>query len=94
MTDEIKEMLDYLKNNTFIPDEAKRKYKILHRDEVNKLLDYITNLQEKINKANEAISSILYIYDERMYEYCDVNYIEKLRKLKKELSGDYNGDNR
>jgi len=51
MKDEIKEILDYLKNNTFIPDETKRKYKILHRDEVNKLLDYITNLQEVgINK--------------------------------------------
>lgn len=41
--------------------------------------------QSKIDKANEAISSILYSYDERMYEYCDVNYIEELRKLKKEL---------
>ncbi len=49
--DEIKEILDYLKNSTFIPDETKRKYKILHRDEVRKLLDYITNLQKKYDKA-------------------------------------------
>lgn len=47
MTEEIKKILEYLKNNTFIPDETKRKYKILHRDEVNKLLNYITNLQKE-----------------------------------------------
>ena len=49
MNEEIKKILDYLKNNTFIPDETKRKYKILHRDEVNRLLNYITNLQEENN---------------------------------------------
>lgn len=47
MNDEIKEILDYLKNNTFIPDETKRKYKILHKDETKRLLDYITNLQQE-----------------------------------------------
>ena len=55
MKDEIKEIISYLKNNTFIPDETKRKYKILHRDEVNKLLDYITNLQQEIENKNNEI---------------------------------------
>lgn len=65
MSNEIKEILDYLKNNTFIPDETKRKYKILHRDEVKKLLDYITNLQQRIeylersnNRREENITSL------------------------------------
>lgn len=54
MNEEIKKILDYLKNNTFIPDETKRKYKILHRDEVNRLLNYITNLQEENKKLKET----------------------------------------
>ena len=45
---EIERILKYLKNNTYIPDETKRKYKILHRDEVNLLLSYIEQLEEEL----------------------------------------------
>jgi cell division septum initiation protein DivIVA len=58
MKDEIKEILKYLKNNTFIPDETKRKYKILHRDEVNKLLDYIINLQEENERLKKELNAL------------------------------------
>ena len=88
MKDEIKEILDMLKEDLYIPMEDNREYKLLDKDNDKLLLDYITNLQEKYGKVIEAIGSILYSYDEGMYEYCDVNYIERLRELKKELGGD------
>lgn len=86
MKDEIKEIISYLKNNTFIPDETKRKYKILHRDEVNKLLDYITNLQqenEKLLDENIAIKDIVVEKDSQIKEmilqktdYIAINILE------------------
>lgn len=71
MTDEIKEMLDYLKNNTFIPDEAKRKYKILHRDEVNKLLDYIANLQEEKQEMKNGWQEEIYEKDKVLSDWLE-----------------------
>jgi cell division septum initiation protein DivIVA len=60
MSDEIKEIISYLKNKTFIPDETKRKYKILHRDEVNKLLDYITNLQQENERLKDSLETMTF----------------------------------
>lgn len=53
---EIEKILKYLKNNTYIPDETKRKYKILHRDEVNLLSSYIEQLKNNYIEANENIT--------------------------------------
>lgn len=53
---EIEKILKYLKNNTYIPDETKRKYKILHRDEVNLLLSYIEQLKNNYIEANDSIT--------------------------------------
>ena len=52
---EIEEILKYLKNNTYIPDETKRKYKILHRDEVNLLLSYIEQLQTTAKDCKQKL---------------------------------------
>ena len=73
MKDEIKKILEYLKNNTFIPDETKRKYKILHRDEVNKLLDYITNLQEENKDLQERYNLVCKISEERKNKWLSLN---------------------
>lgn len=50
MKDEIKEILDELKDDTYVPLEDGRDYKLLYKDDDKQLLDYITNLQEEINK--------------------------------------------
>ena len=55
---EIEKMLKYLKNNTYIPDETKRKYKILHRDEVNLLLSYIEQLEKENDRLKEVVENL------------------------------------
>lgn len=80
MNNEIKEILEYLKNNTFIPDETKRKYKILHRDEVNKLLDYIINLQQRsvdIGEYNTLVNKYNEIYKENERLKERIAYLER-----------------
>ena len=51
MKDEIKEILDKLNNGKWEKDTEEIAYKILFSNEVYQLLDYITNLQEKYDKA-------------------------------------------
>lgn len=55
MKDEIKEILDYLRN-----DEWEIGYgdyeKSLFKSEIKMLLDYITNLQQEIKEANDIIT--------------------------------------
>lgn len=80
MNDEIKEIIEYLKNNIFITDETKRKYKILHRDEVNKLLDYITNLQQE----NHELKSKLECYENGAYYSSKVDELEQENERLKE----------
>lgn len=90
MNEEIKEILDYLKNNTFIPDETKRKYKILHRDEVNRLLNYITSLQEENQKLVKVIEEIKFVFDNPENYFsdgCDCREIEDIINKLTELKG-------
>ena len=49
MKDEIKEILDYLKNDSWETeyDKPQHTFKILEEDNCKQLLDYITNLQEE-----------------------------------------------
>lgn len=78
MNKEIEEILKYLKNNTYIPDETKRKYKILHRDEVNLLLSYIEQLEketqqlkkqkDELEKENNELQKAYELIDKSMYE--------------------------
>ena len=70
---EIEKILKYLKNNTYMPDETKRKYKILHRDEVNLLLSYIKQLENNRDKAINFIKHIKSILKEYNYEPYRVN---------------------
>ena len=55
MTNEIKEILELLREDLYIPQEDNREYKLLDKGDDKLLLDYITNLQERIDKANQLI---------------------------------------
>jgi hypothetical protein len=48
MTNEIKEILDYLKDDSMFIDDEDGIRKEITLDESNLLLDYITNLQDKL----------------------------------------------
>lgn len=63
MKDEIKEILEYLKNGSYLYEghgyEASdcQLFKKLDRHETECLLDYITNLQEELKKKNDGIKA-------------------------------------
>ena len=61
MTNDIKEILEDLKNNDISVDD------LTHNDKV-KLLDYITNLQQRIDKAIEYIDSDEFWFSQRIAE--------------------------
>ena len=53
MPNEIKEILDRLKDDTYVPLEDNREYKLLDKGDDTILLDYITNLQEENKQLRE-----------------------------------------
>ena len=53
MTDEIKEILDYLKPKYDIVDELGNDYKKVKFKDCKLLLDYITNLQEELTDTEK-----------------------------------------
>ena len=55
MTNEIKEILDYLKDKKAYAINEFGAHKELTPEENNKLVHYITNLQQRIDKAIEYI---------------------------------------
>ena len=67
MNDEIKEILDWLK------DENKdvRNIQVLTRSEINELLDYITNLQQENERLKEYYNLIVKVNEKNIDRYCD-----------------------
>lgn len=57
MSEEIKEVLDYLKDDKVIYGTFGTEYKKVDLDEIKLLLDYITNLEYRINKTIEFINT-------------------------------------
>lgn len=55
MINEIKEIIEYLKNPDFYVEDFGFSYKRISLDETNILLDYITNLQQRIDKATDYL---------------------------------------
>lgn len=53
MNNEIKEILDMLKDSQYIPSDDNRTYKLLDRDDTRHLLDHITNLQQDYDNEVE-----------------------------------------
>lgn len=67
MTEEIKEIIDYL-----IDEECTRRIKCITIEESKQLLDYIKNLQQDLDKANDIIGKDRQFYKCRMDEYVDL----------------------
>ena len=64
MKDEIKEILDYLKNDNYFTESSEYEvspydlYKSLNSVQTDKLLDYITNLQEENKKLKHKLEQM------------------------------------
>ena len=78
MTNEIKEILDFLSSENYYIQDIDCKFKRLYLDEVNKLLDYITNLQEKIDQYENPDDMGLF------YMWLDTKAKDKIKKLQEE----------
>lgn len=95
MTDEIKNILDYLKRsdkNKFGFEQGK----LIDYEETQLLLDYITNLQQDLEKANDIIEKDRQFYKCRMDEYAELKKEnERLKEIIKDntiLVKDENGN--
>ena len=62
MNDEVKEILDFLKDDLYMHDG----YKSLHYNQCDLLLDYITNLRQE-NKLKDTNRGSLKFYLEKLY---------------------------
>ncbi len=73
MTEEIKRILDYLINEKAYLHYGIRREKFIELEgkEVKTLLDYITNLQQDLDKAIDTIGKDRQFYKCRMDEYVD-----------------------
>lgn len=71
MTEEIKEILDDLGNKDNYIEEFGYQYKRISLYDSFQLLDYITNLQQDLEKANDIIEKDRQFYKCRMDEYVD-----------------------
>lgn len=91
MTNEIKEIIEDLKNKDISVDD------LTHNDKV-KLIDYITNLQEKIKEADEAVEYWQKQYDnlqrriDKAIEYLEQPYRDNFDYSKAELLNILRGD--
>ena len=83
MNDEIKEILEYWK--FYINEPSNYKLLNVHFDEIKKVLDYITNLQQENKKYKEVIDKIKELIidniEETTYEYIGSNKIKVLQNL-------------
>ncbi len=73
MKDEIKEILDNLKKISEIVYDFK-----VNSSEIKKVLDYITNLQEKVNQYENPDDMTL------MFMWCDEKAKDKMKQLQEE----------
>lgn len=55
MNDEIKEILDWLKDEDIYVEDYGFQYKRISLKEIKQLLDYITNLQQELQEANDSV---------------------------------------
>ena len=74
MNEEIKEILEYLKNDKYAG--YKEQYKAIRKDYAKVLLDYITNLQEKVNQYENPDDMTLF------YMWLDEKAKDKMKELK------------
>lgn len=92
MNDGIKEILDYLKDEKwdYNPGDM-TPYKVFFREERDKLLDYITNLQQELqrkdnnwNELKKHIGEEWYCYDNESIEFkVAKDILDKIKELEK-----------
>lgn len=80
MNEEIKEILDRLKDEDDYIEEYGFRYKRIALDDVWYLLDYITNLQQDLDKANDIIEK------DRQFNKGRLLDIAKLKEENEELN--------
>ena len=80
MNNKIKEILDKLKDNDWYEelDLTGTKWIELKQEETNQLLDYITNLQEKVNQYENPDDMTLF------YMWLDEKAKDKIKQLQEE----------
>lgn len=83
MNDEIKEILDNLKDDTYVPLEDGRDYKLLYKGDDKLLLDYITNLQQENQKNKKIIKDVYNYLDEKkdVPEWWDTDFFTCMNML-------------
>ena len=86
MNNEIKEILDKLNNGKWEKDTEEITYKILFSNEVYKLLDYITNLQQE--KDNLYLDNTMLKMEKDIYKQGYEELKELIEKLIKEVNND------
>ena len=75
MSEEIKEILDFLKDEEEYYDGKEKVVlssdeKVIERDDINQLLDYITNLQQKVKQLeNIRKEAIEYVLKNKLYKF-------------------------
>ena len=85
MTNEIKELIDKLKDNDWyeVLDLTGTKWIELKQEETNQLLDYITNLQEENKHLNLQLDQALKDYEELQIKIDKaVEYINGFESIK------------
>jgi hypothetical protein len=80
MTEEIKEIIDYL-----IDEECTRRIKCITIEESKKLLDYITNLQQENEKEKQFIKDCGF-QNQQQLVLAYLDYKSRCEKAKEELS--------
>ena len=75
MNDEIKEILDRLKEDLYIPMEDNREYKLLDKGDDKLLLDCITNLEQENERLNNIINELEKWLEDNI-EYGDDDYYD------------------
>lgn len=78
MKDGIKEILENLKNKSFGEYELEYVDDVISRKDIKLLLDYITNLQEKVNQYENPDDLTLF------YMWLDVKAKDKIKQLQQE----------
>ena len=78
MNDEIKEILDWLKDEDIYIEDYGYQYKRISLRETKLLLDYITNLQQKIEQYENPDDMTLF------YMWLDVKAKDKMKELEEE----------
>ena len=81
MSEDIKEILNELKNEDNYIEDYGFRYKKIALDDVWYLLDYITNLEQRIDKAIEYMNNYIEVEDAPINERIKIEFKEVINIL-------------